>query len=380
MRIYHLDHGAGFGGAERSLLELALSQRELGHHPTVVSGRSGRLTAAAEANGLEVHVLDWPVGYVGIPQTGSTHTIAARIPDMFKAARVLRSDLRTGRPDVLHVHTRKAQLVAALAGGGAHTRILWHLRDDLPHRAIVQMAVRLAIRRADHAVALSRWMAEDYRRSRALPRSGRIGLVPSGVRVTSLSVLSTPWFDGQRQPVVGYIGQIARRKGPDLIVRAAEMLGDFSNASFLIIGDVAYPRAEAAYGEELRSSVTAASGTRLRWIPATGSPEEAFAAIDVLVVPNRLPEPFGRVIVEAMASHRPIVAVASGATTELLDATSAVLVPEATGAALAAGVRSVLADVEGARRRAAAAALKVGAYEPINVARRMDIEYAVLRG
>lgn len=380
MKIYHLDHGAGFGGAERSLLELATSQRDLGHEPIVVSGRDGALVDAASAAGLAAHALGWPTTYVDVPQRGSVGSVAAAMPGYLAAVRSLRSDLRTRRPDVLHVHTRKAQLVAAVAARGLRPARIWHLRDDLPRRRIVRVATRLGIRQADHAVAISRWMVEDYRRFGALPRSGRIGLVPSGVRMSGLHGLPTPWLSGDRRPVVGYVGQIARRKGPDLLVGAATLLADLDGVSFIILGDVAFPTAEGEFGEELRAMIDAAgAAARIRWMPATTEPEVAFAAIDVLVVPNREPEPLGRVIIEAMASHRPIVGVATGATTELLDSSSAVLVPEATASALADGIRSVLRDLEGARMRAEAAALRVDAFEPVTVARRMDEEYEVAR-
>lgn len=378
MRIYHLDHGAGFGGAERALLELAVSQLELGHEPIVVLGRHGRLATEAVAAGLEVDVLGWPARYVGVPQRGSLRTIAAALPDFLTAARLLRRSISGRRPDIVHVHTRKAQLATAIAVWGMRTTTVWHLHDDLPRRNIVRLAARLAIGRADHAVAVSRWMVEDYRKSGALPRSGRIGLVPSSVRMTALRDLPTPWLDGRRHPVVGYVGQIAQRKGPDLLIGAAERLADLPDVSFVIVGDVAFPMAEGRYGDELRSRIAgSAASTRLRWLPATNSPEEAFAEIDLLVVPSRAPEPFGRVIVEAMASHRPIVGVASGATLELLDASCAVLVPEATASALALGIRSVLEDVGSARRRADAAAPLAEAYEPLTIARRMEAEYAV---
>lgn len=378
MKIYHLDHGAGYGGAERSLLELARCQIDLGHAPIVVVGRAGRLADEAAAAGLEVRVLDWPKRYVDVPQQTPAGGIARVVPAFLKAAAILRKDLAAWAPDIVHVHTRKAQLAAAIAIRGLRPVLIWHLRDDAPDRRLVRVAVRIAIRRADHAVAISRWMADAYRTAGIVPRSRRIGLIPSGIATDELRGLPTPWLDGEAHPIVGYIGQIARRKGPDLLVAAAERLTDVPDVSFRIIGDVAFPLAEGRFGEDLAVAVRASPvADRIRWVAASPSPAEAFAQIDVLVVPSRMPEPLGRVVVEAMASHRPVVAVAIGATVELVDASSATLVTDGTAAGIADGIREVVADRDAARRRADAASPRADAFDPMRIAIRMDEEYRV---
>jgi glycosyltransferase involved in cell wall biosynthesis len=378
VRIYHLDHGAGYGGAERSLLELARSQAGLGHAPIVAVGRAGRLAEEADKAGLEVRVLDWPVRYVSVPQGAPAGGVVRVVPAFVRAATLLRRDLAACDPDIVHVHTRKAQLVAAIAARRLRPLLVWHLRDDPPERWIVRLVVRIAIRRADHAVTISRWMADAYRTAGIVPRSGRIGLIPSGVATDRLRGLPTPWLDGERPPIVGYIGQIARRKGPDLLVAAAERLDDRPDVTFRIIGDVAFPLAEGRFGEELAAAIRRSPiADRIQWVAASSSPEEAFAEIDVLVVPSRVPEPLGRVVVEAMASRRAVVAVGVGATLELVDASSATLVTGATGTAIADGIRAAVDDRDAARRRVDAAAPRAAAFDPTKIARRMDEEYQV---
>lgn len=379
MRILHVDHSPLLGGAERSVLELARAQQAAGHSVVVAVGQRGAFSETLTAAGVEWRDLEWSERYVNATRVGRSWDLLAGLPDVARAAGGLRRLIVRLRPDVVQAHTRKAQLVATLATAGVDSAFVWHLRDDLPSRAPLRASITLAMRRADHAVALSDWLIRSYESRGAVPRSGRIGRVPSGIDATALTALSTPWLDGRRPPVVGYVGQIARWKAPHLLVDAAEQLADVE-ATFRIIGGVWFPAAEWAYGQWLeRRLARAGESARIDWRGATARPEEAFAQIDLLVHTSVEPEPFGRVLVEAMAGRRPIVALNRGAARELLDDSTAVLVDEPDGRAIAGAVRALLAHPDQARQQAERAAGRAAAYAPAAVAAQMDAEYARLR-
>lgn len=375
MRILHVDHSPLLGGAERSVLELARAQATIGHSVSVAVGQRGSFSDALTSAGIDWHDLRWSDRYVNATRVGRSGELLTGLPDVCRAAATLRRLIVRRRPNVVQAHTRKAQLVATLAAAGLDTALVWHLRDDLPARPPLRASITLALRRADHAVALSEWLIRSYVSRGAVPASGRIGRVPSGIDATALAALPTPWLDGRRQPVVGYVGQIARWKAPHLLVDAADHLADVA-ASFRIIGGVWFPAAEEAYGEWLERRVArlAADG-RVAWLGATARPEDAFAEIDVLVHTSVEAEPFGRVLVEAMAARRPIVALNRGAARELLDESTAVFVDRPDGPSLAAAVRDLLGRPDHARQQAERAAGRAAAYAPAAVAALMDAEY-----
>jgi glycosyltransferase involved in cell wall biosynthesis len=374
VRILHVDHSAIVGGAERSLLELARAQRESGHEVLVVVGRGGDFTRLLAANGVPSRGVGWSPQLISTTRVASSRALLARVPDVARAIYNLRKVIEEWQPDVVQAHTRKAQLLATVAVGGIDVRLVWHLRDALPARPPLRAVVVRALRRADHAVALSQWLARSYNAYGATPRSGQIGLVGSGVDPERLAALPTPWLSGERSPVIGYVGQIARWKGPHLLVEAAEQLED-RGILFRIIGGVWFP-AERGYGDWLRRRIGSSSeGDRIAWLSATAGPEQAFDQIDVLVHTSLEPEPFGRVLVEAMASRRPIVALRAGSTTELLDKTMAVFAEGPDGASLAAALKYLVADRARAKTMAERAAQRAMAFSPAAVARTMDAEY-----
>jgi glycosyltransferase involved in cell wall biosynthesis len=377
MHILHVDHSPVLGGAERSVLELARAQLALGHDVSVAVGRQGTFSVALSAAGIRWRDLGWSERFVETNQLAPFRVLAAGIPDVARAAALLRRLVRLLRPDVVQAHTRKSQLVATLALAGVHVPLVWHLRDDLPARPPLRRIVSLALGRADHAVALSPWLAQSYAQRGAIPGSGHIGLVPSAIDPEPLAGLPTPWLCEERRPVVGYVGQIARWKAPHLLIDAAEQLRNMP-VSFRIIGGVWFP-AEKAYGRWLRERLERSSARQVvEWRSTTERSEEAFAQIDVLAHTSVAPEPFGRVLVEAMVARRPIVALDRGSAAELLGDDVAVFAARADGKAIADAIATLIHDRQDARRRAERAVARSARYTPAAVAALMDAEYAVL--
>jgi glycosyltransferase involved in cell wall biosynthesis len=379
MRILHVTHGPVLGGAERSLIELARAQRDAGHDVRVAVGMHGRVTEALDSMGLGWSDMRWSPLVTGATVRRSPARLAGIVPHLVAAAARLRRLVTRADPDVVHVHTRKSQLVSAFALQRHEVPLLWHLRDDVPPRRSLRVATRLAMRRVDHAVALSAWMVDRYLAARARPRSGRIGLVPSGVDASVLATLDTPFLDGRRPPVVGFVGQIARWKAPHLLIDAAEHLDDLPDVTFRIVGAVAFPAAEDDYGRWLATRLARSpAASRIVWDGAVASPEDAFRMIDILAHCSTSPEPFGRVLVEAMAARRPIAALRSGAAAEILDDGCAVFAAAPDGPSLAGAIHRLASDRASAGRIADVARARAHLYSPDAVARRMEAEYRSL--
>jgi glycosyltransferase involved in cell wall biosynthesis len=375
-RVLHVDHSAVLGGAERSVLELARAQRTRGEEVVVAVGRSGPFASALEDAGVPIKVLGWRRQYTEVSNQAPLAQFASGSAATLDAALKLRRAVRDVQPDVLQAHTRKAQLVSSLAQPGSGVPLVWHLRDDVPSRAVLRRLLRLAIGRAAHAVAISAWLADHYRAEGLLPRSGRIDVVPSGIDPAPLSGIETPWLDGQRAPVVGFVGQLARWKAPHLIIELAERLSDRPDVRFAIVGDVWFQGADHGYGRWLEERLAASPARDRIDRLGTRPPAEAFAALDVLVHTSEEPEPFGRVIVEAMMAHRPVVAFRRGGPVEILDETTGVLADGVDAEALATAVRSVIDDRSAAQERAAAAAQSAERFTPDRIAELMARAYA----
>jgi glycosyltransferase involved in cell wall biosynthesis len=378
-RILHVDHTSVLGGAERSVLELARAQIARGDEACVAVGRPGPFASALAEAGVPTRVLGWRRRYTDVSNQAPLVEFASGAAATLDAALKLRQAVRDTEPTVVQAHTRKAQFAASLAQPGSGVPLVWHLRDDVPSRPALRRLLRLGIGRAAHAVALSGWLAEHYRREGLLPRSGRLDVVPSGIDPAPFADVPTPWLDGERSPVIGFVGQLARWKAPHLIVEIAEQMSDRRDIRFVIVGDVWFEQADHGYGKWLEERLAASPARDRIERLGTRPPAEAFAAMDVLVHTSAEPEPFGRVIVEAMMARRPVVAFRRGGPAEILDASTGWFADADGAGGLTAAVRRIVDDRPAARERTAAAAVAAERYTPSRVAELMAGAYDAVR-
>jgi glycosyltransferase involved in cell wall biosynthesis len=141
------------------------------------------------------------------------------------------------------------------------------------------------------------------------------------------------------------VGRLNHWKGQVVFVHAAKMvLGRFPGAHFLVVGSVFGN--DQHYLDVLKSEVERAGiSDRFRICDFRRDVPEILSSLDVYVHPSLLPEPFGLVVIEAMAACRPVVATAHGGPLEMIeDGVSGHLVPPGNAAALAGKIVMCLED------------------------------------
>ena len=145
---------------------------------------------------------------------------------------------------------------------------------------------------------------------------------------------------------VGLVGVLSHFKGQDVFLRAAALLRPrFPAARFWVVGSALFD--ERAYEADLHRLTRAELGLS-GVVEFTGFRSDAAALmrdLTVVVHASRTPEPFGQVLIEAMAAARPVVATAGGGVAEVVvDGTTGLLVPPEDPAALADAIAALLGD------------------------------------
>jgi glycogen(starch) synthase len=190
-------------------------------------------------------------------------------------------------------------------------------------------------------------------------------VVPNGVDIEEIRG-SAP--EARERPYVFAIGRLVRQKGFDLLIDAfARVAGEFPEHDLLIAGD----------GPERSVLHRLAEGQRVRFLG--GIPiERAFSLYKGaagFVLPSRH-EPQGIVVIEAMAAGAPVLAAGVGGVPETVrDGVNGLLVPGGDVDALADGLRRLLRDAPGARKRAAQASRDVLDYAWSAIADQYELCY-----
>jgi glycosyltransferase involved in cell wall biosynthesis len=157
-------------------------------------------------------------------------------------------------------------------------------------------------------------------------------------------------------PCVGIVGHVQRWKGQLLVADAvARARRHVPGLRCLVVGGV--HRLGAEYAERLKERIAAPD--LAGHVMVTGARRDVAACMDAMdvVIHASDREPFGRVVLEAMAAGRPVIAPREGGPLEIVvDGETGLLVPPRDADALAGAIVSLVNDP--ARRTAMARAAR----------------------
>jgi glycosyltransferase involved in cell wall biosynthesis len=142
--------------------------------------------------------------------------------------------------------------------------------------------------------------------------------------------------------VIGTVAQLTHRKGIDLLLDAAEiLLASTANLVFLIVGRGHPEEREFESRVRARAELAAMKG-RVCFLGSRSDVPDLLASMDLFLLPSRA-EPFGIVILEAMAAGLPVVASAIGGIPEIITSGElGCLVEPLTGDSFAAAINKML--------------------------------------
>ena len=277
--------------------------------------------------------------------------------------------LRRERIDLLHTNNnlqRDAMMILAACAAGvpvvAHERQL----------AVCSLFTRLLSKRVRVLVCISDAVLEFTRSSGARTRDRR--RIHNAIDTSSTGAVRPALEPGPKR--VGIVGRILPKKGQKYFILAARRVREaVPSTEFYVIGQSTGEN--KAYEEEVRE-LARNSGleSRVHWTGHVDGPLGLMASLDVIVHAAIEPEPFGRVIIEAMALGRPIVATALGGPVEILrDGESGFLVPPADPDAIADRVVLLLRDEGVARQMGEAARSRSHDFGVDNYIRQIMMAY-----
>jgi len=367
-QVVYLDHTAVLSGGELALARLLPALDAV--DPYVILGEDGPLAERLRATGVVVEVLPMPSQ---AREVRRDRVRAGRLPlgpAMATAVYILRlaHRLRRLRPHLVHTNSLKAAIYGGLAARLAGVPVVWHVRDRIAGDYLPSSAARLV-------QTLARWLpAGVIANSQSTldtlgPLKCPTAVVPSPIDPT---LIHRPRPPRGGQPFTAVMmGRLAPWKGQHVFLEAFAKAFPGGPERALVVGGALF--GEIDYERQLHS-LAARLGLTDR-VEFTGHVDDVAVELDradVLVHASVIPEPFGLVVVEAMACGVAVVAAAAGGPSEVItDGVDGLLYPPGDYDALGAALRDLAADRDVRDRFSANGRTRAREFEPGSISPRV---------
>lgn len=317
MNILILHSSSDQYGASKILLGIVQLLINRNHRVKVVLSESGPLSADLLQAGAEIIYIR-----LGILRRKyfSPTGIINRLHTIRSAKKALEKIIRQENIELVYSNTTGV-LAGALTAKTCRVKHMWHVHEIIEKPQWFKRILGKIMRQYAQTVVVV---------SEAVKKSWLSVIPENKMVVVHNGIDYTPYL--QEQPsihasfgfpedalIIGMVGRVHYWKGQDYFIQIAGQLHPrFPQLRFIMVGD-AFPGYEYLYAQNENlihqlqlQDVIKNLGFR-KDIPAV------LQCIDLLLLPSQLPDPFPTVILEAMASAKPVIATQMGGALEMIE-------------------------------------------------------------
>lgn len=356
LRVCIVVPSAAEGGSAEILLNLIRNADRAGLVLDIVELQRGPLNQRIAEHPVSHRVL--PAGRIRDPRA------------LFRVGRELVSHFGTCKPDIVLSWEAGAHPWTAIPARRAGLPSVFHQAGHPSRRVAVDVAA--TVLPGNGVLVASEFVASEQ--AKLWPHL-RTRVVPYGISIDRFSGTGAKAAGALDAPVIAMVGRLSRWKRQHVFIEAAAAVqAVLPDARFLIAGGAA--DADRGYEAELRAQASSLklSSSTLTFTGPVRDVERVYALADIAVHLSDH-EPFGLVLLEAMAAGAPLISVREGAPPEIVThQQTGVLLPEPSASALASELLRLAADGDRRARLAASAGAYVRTHGTAEaMARRMAV-------
>lgn len=306
--------GDRIGGGQRSLMDLARSLNRKRFNPIIVCPEAGKFVDLIRSYSITVEIA--PMG------TFKTINFISWLSTFNKLAGLVKKH----KVNLIHVNGLRAAIYCGVVAKYFKIPLVWHVRV-LESGGIAE---RIAYFFADKVIVNSEIVGKKFAGWKDM--SKKIAVVYNGIDLEEFKpderknkLVSEFGFD-ENEPLVGIVGELSSNKGQKYFLEAAsKVVKELPQVKFLVVGEE--PDSGAYKGELIRLANKLKISTSVYFLGFRDDIVDVLNSLRLLVHCSER-EGFGRVVAEAMALKKPVVAFDAGAVSEIVvDGENGFLVP-----------------------------------------------------
>ncbi|MBU7586665.1 MAG: glycosyltransferase family 4 protein [Nostoc sp. TH1S01] len=317
MKILFLDQSGKPGGAELCLMDIAKPYRD---RALVGLFADGDFKTLLQQHQIPVEVLTTKP--IQVQKQSNLFQALSSIKQL--APLIIKVVNLAKKYDVIYANTQKALVIGTLASVLAHRPLVYHLHDILSSEHFSPINLRVAVTLANNFASLVI----------ANSQASQTAFVQAGGK-SEITAVVYNGFDSQKYQiseveikkirqdlniegkfVVGHFSRLAPWKGQHILLEALAQCPPQVTA--LLVGDALF--GEQDYVQELHKQVAKVGlENRVKFLGFRADIPQLMSACNLVAHTSTAPEPFGRVIVEAMLCGTSVVAAKAGGAIELVE-------------------------------------------------------------
>jgi glycosyltransferase involved in cell wall biosynthesis len=323
MKVAFLDQSGQLGGAELLLLDMIPHLRI---EPRVVLLEDGPFREALHTAGIPVQTVERRKGpRVEVTKRAGLLSLLLALPAVWKMASRVNDALQGAA--LIYANTPKAWVLGALAARRLRVPLICHLHDIISEGHFSRFNRMLLVQAANwtaHAV-----IANSEASARAFVQAGGhahlIKVIPNGFDLEGFHRRDPAEARGLRTelgigraPLIAMIGRLAPWKGQHVFIEA---ISQTDGAHGVVVGHALFTAEDHAYADGLPAlAASLGCADRMHFLGFRRDVVPVLHEADIVAHCSIQPEPFGRVIVEAMLCGRAVVVSGEGGAAEIVDA------------------------------------------------------------
>ncbi len=312
------------GGGEISLLNLLKKIDKKIYNPIAACPSEGSMSLAIRDMNIDVEIVSM--------RRLRYFNLYSLVTGVLKLIRIINAY----KIDVIHANGSRCMIYGGIAGKIKRIPVIWHVRivekDNLLDRILSMLA--------DRIIVISNSVRDRFN---WLKKKEKISVIYNGIDIDDFTrnintdKIRKELSITETEIVIGTVGQLIPMKGHKYLIEAAKIvLEKIKNVKFIITGS---SQGNNSYEMELKNMVkNYGLEDKIIFTGYRKDIKNIIALMDIFIF-SAVGEGFGRVLIEAMALQKPVVAANSGGIPEIVvDGKTGLLVPENDPQSIASAV------------------------------------------